>query len=160
LLIEIARMAEQAPGDRQQAANKIFEDAAAEQLQVIARRVVVPAGPTRQRYVQIALAVSVPVLAAVLLISFAGPYLASWLETAPPAAVARQEAQKELDTLVAGIEAYRKDFNDVPKGLVQVGVPQRGRWSYTVIGTGRYRVQGALYGEAVSFTSPDRTALP
>jgi hypothetical protein len=153
-------MAEQTPGSRQQAANQIFEDAVAEQQQVLASRVVVPGGATRQRYVQIALAVSVPVLVLVLLVSFAGPFLASWLETAPSAAVARQEAQKELDTVVAGIEAFRKDFNDVPKALVQVGIPQRGRWSYTVIGTGRYRVQGALYGEAVSFTSPDRHHLP
>jgi hypothetical protein len=153
-------MAEQTPSDRQQAANQIFEDAAVEQQQVLARRVVVPVGATRQRYVQIALAVSVPVLAIALLVSFAGPLLTSWLEIAPPPAVARQEAQKELDALVAGIEAFRKDFNDVPKALVQVGIPQRGRWSYTVLGTGRYRVQGALYGEAVSFTSPDRQYQP
>jgi hypothetical protein len=153
-------MAEQAPGGRQQAANQIFEEAVAEQQQVIARRVVVPGGVTRQRYVQIALAVSVPVLVVVLLVSFAGPFLASWLETAPSPAVARQEAQKELDTLVAGIEAFRKDFNDVPKALVEVGIPERGRWSYSVIGAGRYRVQGALYGEAVSFTSPDRQDVP
>jgi hypothetical protein len=114
-------MAEHAQSGRQQVANQIFEEAVAEQ-QVLARRVVVPGGPTRQRYAQIALAVSVPVLVIVLLVSFAGPFLASWLETAPPAAVARQEAQKELDTVVAGIEAFRKDFNDVPKALVQVAV--------------------------------------
>ncbi len=153
-------MAEHKPGGAQQAANQIFEDAVVEQQQLLARRVVVPVGPTRERYVQIALAVSVPVLVVVLLVSFAGDFLASLLETAPPPAVARQEAQKELDTLVAGIEAFRKDFNDVPKALVQVGIPQRGRWSYSVIGTGRYRVQGALYGEAVSFTSPDRPQAP
>lgn len=109
---------------------------------------------------QIALALSVPVLVVVLLVSFAGDFLASWLETAPSAAVAREEAQEELDTLVAGIEAFRKDFNDVPKALVQVGIPQRGRWSSSVVGTGRYRAQGALYGEAVSFTSPDRQEVP
>jgi hypothetical protein len=61
---------------------------------------------------------------------------------------------------LANIEAFRKDFNEVPKTLVQVGIPLRGRWSYTVVGTGRYRVQGALFGEAVSFTSPDRSELP
>jgi hypothetical protein len=153
-------MADQTTRGAQQAANQIFEEAVAEQKQVIARRVVVSGGPTRKRYVQMALALAVPVLAVVLVVPFAGPFLASWLETPPPGPVARQEAQKALDTLVGDIEAFRKDFNDIPKTLVQVGVPLRGRWSYTVIGAGRYRVQGAMYGEAVSFTSPDRHDAP
>ena len=153
-------MTDQIPSGRQEAANQIFDEAVAEQKEVVARRVVVSVGPTRQRYVQIALAVSIPVLAIVLLVTFAGPFLSSWLEIAPPPAVARQEAQQVLDALVGDIEAFRKDFNEVPKTLVQVGIPERGRWSYTVVGPGRYTVQGALFGEAVSFTSPERQELP
>jgi hypothetical protein len=153
-------MADQTTSGRQQAANQIFDEAVVERKEVLARQVVVSSGPTRQRYVQIALAVSIPVLAIILLVSFAGPFLASLFEIPPPPAVARQEAQEVLDALVGDIEGFRKDFSEVPKALVQVGVPERGRWSYTVLGTGRYRVQGALFGEAVSFTSPERQELP
>jgi hypothetical protein len=77
------------------------------------------------------------VLAIVLLVTFARPFLSSWLETAPPPAVARQETQQVLDALVGDIEAFRTDFHGVPKTLVQVGIPLRGRWSHTVVGTGR-----------------------
>jgi hypothetical protein len=46
------------------------------------------------------LAVAIPILIAVLVVTFAGPALESLFETKLPASEAREEAQKTLDALV------------------------------------------------------------
>jgi hypothetical protein len=108
---------------------------------------------SRERRALIALVVAAPILLAILAITFAGDALRSLFESNPPAAVASQEAHKALDALVGEIEAFRKDYQELPESLVEIGVPPRGRWSYAVIGKTHYRVQGTLYGEAVGFDS-------
>ncbi len=74
-------------------------------------------------------------------------------ETPPSPAVARQEAQKTLDTLVADVDPFRKDYDELPSTLAEVGVPARGQWSYAATGN-IYRLRGTLYGQNVSFDAP------
>jgi hypothetical protein len=141
------------PNEAQNAANEIFADADAERRQIIAERVAVPPAVSRERAVRIALFIAVPVLAAVLLVTFAWRPLISFLEPWPAPAVARAQAQSALDELVREIEAFRKDYDELPGTLVEIGVPARGEWSYAAAGNGHYRVQGTLYGQTVNFDS-------
>ena len=99
------------------------------------------------------MAVAVPILIAVLVVTFAGPALESLFETKLPASEAREEAQKTLDALVGEIESFRNDYNELPETLVEIGLPSRGQWTYAVFDKGQYRVQGNLYGQGVSFDS-------
>ena len=141
------------PNASQDAANQIFESADAERQKIIDARVVLPPAISRARAVRVALLIAVPVLAAVLLVNFAWQPLVALFEPWPPPAAARAQAQTALDALVLDIEAFRKDYGELPRTLVEIGVPPRGRWSYTGLGKSQYRVQGTLYGQAVSFDS-------
>jgi hypothetical protein len=141
------------PNASQDAANHIFDSADAEQQQIVAARVVLAPAISRARSVRVGLLIAVPVLAAVLLVNFAWQPLAAFFEPWPPPAAARVAAQAALDTLVGDVEAFRKDYDHLPGTLIEVGVPSRGRWSYTGVGSAHYRVQGTLYGQSVSFDS-------
>jgi hypothetical protein len=149
------------PGS-QQSANEIFVLAAEEKVE--RRRVSVEnakkqAPIKRERIVFVSLAIALPILIAVFTINVLGVSVASLFEMSPSPVVARAEAQQTLDTLVADIELYRRDYNRLPKQLVEVGRPPKGSWTYTVSGSD-YRVQGTLYGQSVSYasTSAPRTA--
>jgi hypothetical protein len=145
------------PSGSQQYANELIGLANAEK-RVRSERPAARPGLTRERAVLIGLTVAVPILVAILLVTFAGSFVDSWFETRPPVAVARAEAQKILDTLVGEIEAFRKDYNELPQTLVEVGVPPRGKWDYAASGTA-YRVRGSLYGQAVSFDSITKAGI-
>jgi hypothetical protein len=144
------------PSESQKVANELIDLANAEQRK---RSQAAPSrpGPSREGLVRVSLAVAVPVLVAALLLNFAGPFLDTFFETQPPAPVAREEAQKTLDALVGEIDAFRKDYNELPETLVEIGLPSRGEWTYTMFGKGQYRLQGQLYGQAVSFDSTATT---
>jgi hypothetical protein len=75
----------------------------------------------------------------------------------PTPDVARQLAQGVLDDVVLGIESFRHDYATLPKELVEVGVPKHGSWTYSLKPGGRYQVAGTMYGEVVSFDSPEGT---
>ena len=143
------------PSASQEYANRLVDLADAEQRDRSARALAAQAPPyvTRQRTSRASLAVAALILMAILLASFGGPLLESVVETKPPASVGRAEAQKALDALVGEIEAFRKDYNELPETLVEIGVPSRGQWTYAVLGEGRYRVQGSLYGQGVTYES-------
>ena len=94
---------------------------------------------------------AVPILIAVIMINVVGLSFRSLFETKPSASAARQAAQQALAGLVAEIEAFRKDYDQLPESLVEIGVPARGQWSYSVTGENNYRVQGTLDGQGVSF---------
>ena len=138
---------------RQELANQLIDQADGEQLKRVAERVPVPSAVTRPRIVGASLAVAIPILIAVLVVTFAGPALESLFETKLPASEAREEAQKTLDALVGEIESFRKDYDELPETLVEVGLPSRGQWTYAVLDKGQYRVQGNLYGQGVSSDS-------
>lgn len=139
----------------QQSANEIF--AAAVEEKVERKRVSVEnakkqAPIKREWIVFVCLAISVPVLVAIVAINVFGFSPASLFETPPSPAVAREEAQRTLDMVVADIEAFRSDYNELPESLVEIGVPPKGSWTYTIAGSA-YRVQGSMYGQNVSFDS-------
>ncbi len=115
-----------------------------------------PVDPTRsgQRASLIGLIVAFPVLVIVLIPNFTDWSWRSLFETPPPPAVAREEAQKTLNALVAGVDGFRADYHELPESLAEVGLPERGRWSYSVRGDGRYSLTGKLYGQTVNFESP------
>lgn len=137
----------------QDAANQIFASADAERQKIIAERVVVPSAMSRKHAVRVSLLVAVPVLAIVLIVNFAWQPLVALFEPWPAPAVAHQQAQATLDVLVLDIEAFRKDYGEPPKTLIEIGVPPRGRWSYAGASDGHYRVEGTMYGQSVSFDS-------
>jgi predicted ATPase len=146
-------------GNAQQLANQLFDLADAEQQErqerqeASTRRGPAHPGHSRERATLVSLAVAVPILIAVLTVTFAGGLLKSLFETQPSASVARQEAQRTLDDLVVEIEAFRKDYHELPETLVEIGMPSRGQWTYAATGKGHYRVQGSLYGQGVTFDS-------
>jgi hypothetical protein len=105
----------------------------------------------------IGLIVAIPVLLVVMLPNFTDWSWRSLFETRPPAGVAREEAQKALNSLVGEVEGFRKDYHELPESLAEVGLPSRGRWKYSVTGDGRYTLTGSMYGQSVSFESPIST---
>jgi hypothetical protein len=115
-----------------------------------------PVDPTRsgQRASLIGLIVAFPVLVVVLIPNFTDWSWRSLFETRPPAAVAREEAQKILNALVVEVEGFRTDYDQLPESLAEIGLPEHGRWSYSVRGDGKYSLTGSLYGQTVNFESP------
>jgi hypothetical protein len=118
-----------------------------------------PVDATRagQRAPLIGLIVAIPVLIVVATPNFTDWSWSSLFETRPPPAVAREEAQKTLNSLVGEVEGFRRDYHELPESLAEVGLPSRGRWKYSVSGDGRYTLSGSLYGQSVSFESPAST---
>jgi hypothetical protein len=113
-----------------------------------------PPGRTRERRVRLALACTTPILSAILLVGFVAPVREFLFEKRLTPEVARQEARQTLDALVAGIESFRRDYNELPESLFEIGVPPRGQWTYDVSGKAAYRVRGSLQGQHVAFDSP------
>jgi hypothetical protein len=143
-------------GHGQQIANELFDLADSEQVErqkASAERASPHTSVSRRRATLMSLVVAVPILATVVAVNFAGDTLTSWFETRPSASVAREEAQRTLNDLVVEIEAFRKDYSELPETLVEVGMPSRGRWTYTAIDKIHYTVQGSMFGQAVSFDS-------
>jgi prepilin-type N-terminal cleavage/methylation domain-containing protein len=152
-------------GNAQRLANELF-DLANEQQQErqerqkeSARRAPAHQGHSRERATMVSLAVAMPILIAILTMSFGGEFLKSLFETQPSPAVARQEAQRMLDDLVVEIETFRKDYHELPESLLEIGIPSRGRWTFAAVGKSDYRMQGSLYGQAVSFVKEDAMML-
>ena len=143
-------------GHGQQIANELFDLADSEQVErqkASAERAAPHTSLGRRRATLMSLVAAVPILIAVVTVNFAGDTLTSWFETRPSASVAREEAQRTLNDLVVEIEAFRKDYSELPETLVEVGMPSRGRWTYTAIDKSHYTVQGSMFGQAVSFDS-------
>lgn len=142
------------PTEVQESANEIFALAGEENQErerVSVKREQARSVFTRERVVLASLVAGIPILVVLVLINIVGLSFGQWLETRPSPAAAQQEAQDTLNTLVIDIEAFRKDYNELPESLVEIGVPARGQWSYSVSGPNNYRVQGTLYGQRVSF---------
>ena len=117
-----------------------------------------PVDPRRgQRAPLIGLIVAIPVLIVVAIPNFTDWSWRSLFETRPSAAVAREEAEKTLNSLVSEVEGFRKDYHELPESLAEVGLPSRGRWKYSLSGDGRYTLTGSVYGQNVSFESPAST---
>ena len=139
----------------QQSANEIFARAAeerVEQQRLSAENAKKHAPIKRQSVVLLLLLVSASVLSAVFAINVLGVSVGSLFETPPTPAAARDDVQRTLETLVADIDLFRKNYNELPESLVEIGVPPRGTWKYTVTGA-LYRVEGTYYGQKVSFDS-------
>ena len=151
---------ENTPSASQQLVDQLADCAVIEQQEERARRVVVRSTMTRQRVSRTALVVAVPILIAVLVATVAWQPLMSLFETAPSPAMASQQAQAMLDALVVDIDAFQEDYDELPATLVDVGVPPRGQWSYATVDRTRYRVQGKLYGQVVSFDSASAGSRP
>ena len=118
--------------------------------------VVVAPRMSRQRRARLSLAIAATILITYHMVSFGAPLVASFFEPKPAPAVARQEAQAMLSALVGEIESFRKDYNELPESLVEIGVPSRGKWTYVVLGKTEYTVRGSLYGQGVTFDSTSK----
>jgi hypothetical protein len=140
----------------QHSANEIFAAATEEQRarakRVAAERVAQPTAVSRERVAYTGVALMTPVFVVILLVNVLGFSPLSFFEPAPTPEAAREEVQQLLKTVVADIEAFRTDTNQLPDTLVQVGIPSRGDWSYTNGGSGTYRLQGTLYGQTATYT--------
>jgi hypothetical protein len=141
----------------QQSANEIFAAATEEKRERAKRqaeeRVTPPAPVSRERVAYTGVALLTPVFVIILLVNVLGFSPLSFFEPAPAPEVAREEVQQLLKTVIADIEAFRTDTNQLPDTLVQVGIPSRGAWVYTNGGNGTYRLQGTLYGQTATYTA-------
>jgi hypothetical protein len=151
---------QQASRASQELADQLANSATAEAETARAQRIAVPPAQTRQRHVRVALGVAIPVLVLVLSATFFWDPLMSLFEATPPPALAKQQAQTALEGLVAEIESFRKDYDELPKTLVDIGVPARGEWRYSPSGNAQYTVTGTLFGQSVAFDSTTAEARP
>ena len=108
---------------------------------------------SRKRACLAGLAVSAPILAILLVTNVWGISIVDLITPAPAPDIVRQQAHILLDDVVQGIEAFREDYEALPDGLVDVGVPSRGTWTYSKKPGGQYRVVGELSGQVVTFDS-------
>ena len=141
----------------QHSANEIFALADKDKearAKVVARTAAALAPPKRDRTVLVCLIVAFPILIGVFAVNVYGLSVTSMFETPPSPAAARQEAQQTLTTLVADVEEFWKDNNELPESLVEIGVPSRGQWTYSVRAGNIYQLRGTLYGQSVSFDAP------
>jgi hypothetical protein len=141
------------PSASQALVDGLVEAADAEALTAIRSRTAASSGRSRQRAVTVALVCAVPVLVALLLAEFAWPPLIGLFEPTPSPAIAHQQAQAMLDVVVTDIRSFQKDYHQLPSTLVEVGLPARGQWTYVTLSPSRYRVQGTVYGQSVTFDS-------
>ena len=138
----------------------IFEQATDQAAQLARERAAAPmaAAPiSRQRASLGGLVVAAPLFALLLVVNVWDIALIDLITPRPTPEVARQQAQVLLDGVVQGIESFRHDYAVLPKALVEVGVPERGSWTYSLEPGGRYQVVGTMYGQVVTFTTPEGT---
>jgi hypothetical protein len=114
------------------------------------------AKPSRQRVSLALLIAAVPIFATLLVVGFTDWSFTALFETRPTGPAAREQAEKTLSGLVAEIEAFRHDYNELPERLIEIGIPPRGEWKYSVRGSDHYRVEGTLHGQRVVFDSTKR----
>ena len=114
---------------------------------------------TRERVCVVGLGLSSPILLIVLATNVLGISLMDLITPAPAPALARQEAQETLDSVVREIESFHHDYSELPSVLAEVGVPSRGTWAYLKKADERYQVVGQMYGQIVTFDSPPRNAV-
>jgi len=114
---------------------------------------------TRERICLLSLLISVPILAVVVATNILGYSLVDLMTPAPTPEVARHMAQETLDGIVKEIESFHHDYSDLPDFLSEVGVPERGRWTYLKKSDGSYQVAGEMFGQVVRFDSPARKVV-
>jgi hypothetical protein len=139
----------------------IFEQATDQTVQLARERAAIPkvaASISRERACLIGLVVTAPLFALLLLVNVWDISPIDLITPSPAPEVARQQAQVVLDGVVEGIESFRHDYATLPKALVEVGVPARGTWTYSLKPGGRYQVVGTMYGQVVRFDSPEGIA--
>jgi hypothetical protein len=138
----------------------IFQQATDQAAQLARERAAAPmaAAPiSRQRASLGGLVVAAPLFALLLVVNVWDISVIDLITPRPTPEVARQQAQVLLDGVVQGIESFRHDYAALPNALVEVGVPERGSWTYALKPGGRYQVVGAMYGQVVTFNSPEGT---
>jgi hypothetical protein len=108
---------------------------------------------TRARLVGCALAIAVPVLATFLAVNVFDVSVTDLITPAPAPAIALGQTQAALDAMVKEIEAYRKDYEELPEHLVEVAAPSKGNWTYSRNPSGQYQVVLEMYGQVVTFDS-------
>jgi hypothetical protein len=144
----------------QEEVDRLAASVIAERATSTADAVAAPTPMTRPRAVRIAFAIALPIFAGLLVANFAWQPVMTLFERELPAPVAARQAQEMLDELVADIDAYRTDYDELPVNLVDVGVPARGQWRYVSLGPGQFRVEGTLQGHVVSFDSTSAASKP
>jgi hypothetical protein len=158
---ELTKMASHRTGGARSLADQVMElaeevrEETAEREKLRAERAVVQGKPSqvRQRATLIALVVSVPVLAILLVANLEGGSLMTLLTPAPSPDVARQQGQQALGLVVRNIEGFREDHKKLPDNLMMVGIPPHGEWTYTKLAGGHYQVALRESGQVLRFDS-------
>jgi hypothetical protein len=140
-------------GEARQLVTEAIDDVTRQETAIATQRAASTGQRKRERAARLALVVTLPALAIVLALHFGGPTLAALLTPRPSPEVARQQAEQTLQSLVADIEAFREDYEELPESLAEVGIPARGDWQYTRTDGGSFTLDGTLDGERVSFDS-------
>ena len=109
--------------------------------------------PKTQRVALGALIVALAVLGILYITNIQGRSLADLVTPAPPPAVARQQAEEALHSVVHKIELFRKDYSELPDSLAEVGTPLNGKWSYKKTKDNHYQIALRFKGQAVMFDS-------
>jgi hypothetical protein len=112
-------------------------------------------GQRRQRAVLAALLVTLPVLAFSFMVNVMGIPVRSLFAQDPPPALARRQAEDTLQQAVQEIESYKRDFDELPTTLAQVGVHAKGDWSYQ-FSRGQYRLMLRMHNQTVEFDSSQK----
>jgi len=146
-------MTERQPGEADQLVSEVADQLAKQRAAISAREAASTPGRRRGWAAAIGLAVTLPVLVVLIVPPLTGRSLSSLVTPGPPPAVARARAQQMLDTLVADIESFKEDYEELPETLAEVGMPPEGTWRYEVGSGGSYTIEGTLHGQRVRFDS-------
>ena len=169
LLLSSLDMADQQQAGTRRVADQVAELAqeakqeTAQRKKVSAERAVhtaaVDAWFSRKRAVLISLIVTVPIFAILVVTNLTGLSLVDLMTPDPPPQVAQQDAKRALDSVVKRVESFRTDYSTLPGGLIEVGTPPDGEWTYTKQPGGTYQIAVKMFGQALSFDSRQRKAL-
>ena len=75
---------------------------------------------------------------------------------APAADVSRQLAQEAMDSVVKRIDSFHDDYDELPRNLVEVGVPSIGDWTWAPRSNGQYQVTVKAFGRVLAFDTSQR----
>ena len=114
---------------------------------------------SRKRIVLIALLMAIPTLALIIAVNVMNVSLVDLFAPAP-APQTLQSAQQALDTVVQRVDSFHNDYNELPRNLVEVGVPAPGKWTWAPRSNGQYQVTVTMFSQTLTFDTTSRTPAP
>ena len=106
----------------------------------------------------VAFAVSLPVLAVLVVTNMTNRSLGELLLPAPTPQTAEQLTHEAMDAVVKRVESFRSDYSELPRNLVEVGVPPHSEWTYTPRAGGQYQITVKMLGRSLTFDAQQQSA--